>query len=123
VQPLRVLLSDLNRVLELRVGKRCRPGSSGADIVTHSRALADWLGRRFGDDTFFAGAHFALCHDDSRAVRAWALFTLLEGSHLDPRSLLGYVANSNGRRFLWNRSEEAWATLVGLQFKGGQLRI
>lgn len=122
-QPLRVLLQDLNQVLELRIGKPCRQSAEGADIVTHSRALYDWLGRRFGDDTFFAGAHFALCHDDSRALRTWALFTLLEGSHLDPRSLLGYVANSNGRRFLWNRSEEAWATLVSLQLKGGQPRI
>jgi hypothetical protein len=122
VRPLRVLLSDLDKVLELRLGKPARVSAAAPHIVTHSRALYDWLGRRFGDDTFFAGAHFALCRSDSRAVRTWALCTLLEGSQLDPRSLVGYAANSNGRRFLWNRSEEAWATLMSFQLKAGQLR-
>ena len=122
--PLRVLVTDLGQAFELRVGRPCRAISEEqVDIATHSRALYDWLGRRFGDDTFFAGAHFELRRDRTSALRAWALFTLLEGSHLDPRSLLGYLRNGAGRRFLWNRTEEAWATLVGLQFKAGQLRV
>jgi L-ascorbate metabolism protein UlaG (beta-lactamase superfamily) len=121
---LRVLLADLDRAIELRVGAPPREvARERADIATHSRALHDWLGRRFGDDTFFAGAHFETRGGDTRAIRAWALFTLLEGSHLDPRSLLGYLQSGAGRRFLWNRAEEAWATLVGFQFKAGQLRV
>lgn len=119
---LRVRVHDLNRVLTLRVGGACQQTSANPDIVTHSRALHDWLGRRFGDDTFFAGAHFSLCQRDTRTVRTWALITLLEGSQLDPRSLLRYLANAQGRRFLWNRSEELLATLTGLQLKAGQLR-
>ncbi len=124
-RPLRVRLVDLERAIVLRVGKpsTALPAHEEVDIATHSRALYDWLGRRFGDDTFFAGAHFEVRSQDTRAVRAWALFTLLEGSHLDPRSLLGYLGNADGRRFLWNRTEEAWATLVGFQLKAGQLRI
>ena len=123
-RPLRIGLQDLGRAVLLRVGQAAEEVAPNTlEIVTHSRALYDWLGRRFGDDTFFDGAHFEIVSEDTRAVRAWALITLLEGSHLDPRSLLGYCADPEGRRFLLHRGEELWATLRDFRLKAGQLRV
>jgi hypothetical protein len=82
-----------------------------------------WLARRFGDDTFLAGAHFRIVDPDTTAIERWALITLLEASHLDPRSCVQYLAQQDGRRFLWNRREEIWATLLGRRVKAGRIRI
>jgi hypothetical protein len=89
----------------------------------HSVAVHDWFGRRFGDDTFTAGAHFAICDPDTRRIRSWALFGLLEASHLSLRDALGYLRSREGLWFLWCRREEAVATLLSGQVKAGQLRL
>ena len=123
--PLHVRVTDYDRVLRLRAGRppEVAPVGTPPDIATHSRALFDWLARRFGDDTFIAGAHFTIESPDTRAIEAWALVTLLDASHLDPRHLAGYVLGGTGRRFLWNRREEPAATLLGWRFKAGQMRL
>lgn len=121
--PLLVRVEDHARVIALRPGRGVGEGDAHrAHVVTHSRALHRWLGQPFGDDTFFAGAHFGLEDHDTRVIRAWALATLLDGSHLTPRHALGFLGRSDGRRFLWNRREEAVATVLGARWRAGQLR-
>jgi hypothetical protein len=82
-----------------------------------------WLARRFGDDTFIAGAHFRILDANTTAIERWALVTLLEASHLDPQSCLEYLREPKGRRFLWNRREEIVATLFGGRLKAGRVRL
>jgi L-ascorbate metabolism protein UlaG (beta-lactamase superfamily) len=124
VPELLVGIRDARRALALHVGSPPReiPYAAELDISVHSRALLDWHGRAFGDDTFFAGAHFTLHNQDMRAIHAWALITLLDASHLDARSLVSYVASRHGRRFLKNRREEIWATVTAGRVKAGQMR-
>lgn len=94
-----------------------------AHIETHSRALADWLGRKFGADTFIAGAHFAILDPDTRAIERWALLTLLEASELTERTALHYLRSKSGLEFLWARREEIWSTLIERKVKAGQMRL
>jgi hypothetical protein len=122
--PLGVEVEDLGRVLVLDAARGPREGELGsAHIAAHSRALDDWLGRRFGDDTFFAGAHFALRDRDSSAIQRWALVTLLEASHLDPRSALRYLGSREGLRFLWCRREELLTSLSPGALRAAQMRL
>ena len=93
------------------------------EAVAHSRAVADWLGRKFGADTFFAGAHFRIVDPDPQVIERWGLFTLLEASALTERDVLGYARRSDGVRFLWSRREEAIGTIIGGQIKAGQPRL
>ena len=124
VPELLVGVRDHRRALALKVGAPPRevPYAARLDISMHSRALLDWHGRLFGDDTFFAGAHFTLHNQDMSNIHAWALITLLDASHLDARSLVSYVASRHGRRFLKNRREEIWATVTSARVKAGQMR-
>jgi hypothetical protein len=126
VQPLRVWAHDLSLGVELCLRRGARALAAEAappHIELHSKALFDWLGRRFGDDTFFAGAHFAIRDPDTTLIERWALLTLLEASHLDPRSVLGYLRSRRGLSFLWARREEILASLTPLRFKAAQLRL
>lgn len=125
VPDLIVHVTDHQRNLRLSVGKPVREvePSEAPHIEAHSQALRIWLAKRFGDDTFIAGAHFRIVDPDSTAIERWALITLLEASHLDPRSGLRYLAKRDGRRFLWNRREEIAATLLGRRVKAGRIRI
>jgi L-ascorbate metabolism protein UlaG (beta-lactamase superfamily) len=122
--PLDVRVRDLDDVLRMRLGRAPEwlGAKASADIVASSRAIADWHGRVFGDDTFFAGAHFDMEREDARAIRMWALVTLLEASHLDPKSVFGALASTSGRAFFWNRREEVWATLAARKVRAGELR-
>ncbi|MDB4278397.1 MBL fold metallo-hydrolase [Deltaproteobacteria bacterium] len=125
VPDLVVRVSDHGRNLRLSIGKEAReadPGDS-AHIEAHSQAMRVWLARRFGDDTFIAGAHFRVLDPDTSVIERWALVTLLEASHLDPQSCLHYLGARDGRRFLWNRREEILATLLGRRVKAGRVRI
>ena len=125
VPDLIVRVSDHSRNLRLSIGEDAReadPGDS-AHIEAHSQAMRIWLARRFGDDTFIAGAHFRVLDPDTTAIERWALVTLLEASHLDPQSCLQYLEARDGRRFLWNRREEILATLLGRRGKAGRVRI
>ncbi|KPK16626.1 MAG: hypothetical protein AMJ62_04560 [Myxococcales bacterium SG8_38] len=125
VPDLVVRLRDYGRNLRLSVGRPAREAdpSETPHIEAHSRAMHIWLAKRFGDDTFLAGAHFRIVDPDTTAIERWALITLLEASHLDPRSCVQYLAEQEGRRFLWNRREEIWATLLGRRVKAGRIRI
>jgi len=124
LEPLRVEISDLGRVMEVAVGSGGREVSGAQPhIAMHSVAVNDWFGRRFGDDTFTAGAHFAIRDPDTRRIRTWALFGLLEASHLSLRDALGYLRSREGLWFLWCRREEAVATLLSGQVKAGQIRL
>ncbi len=124
LDPLRVAVSDLRSVLVLDpAGRASLELGSHAHIEAHSRAIHDWLARRFGDDTFFAGAHFALRDPDTSVIERWALATMLEASHLDPHAMLGYLRAPAGLRFLWSRREELAGTLVGARFRAGQIRL
>jgi len=123
---LRVRLDDHGRTVALRGGRGAVDDRGAAPhIATHSRALLRWLGQPFGDDTFFAGAHFGILRPDPRAlraIRAWALATLLDGSRMTPRHALRYLGRRAGRRFLWNRREETLAVLLGARWRAGELR-
>ena len=125
VPDLVVRLADHDRKLRLSFGHRAREAGSddAPHIETHSQAIRIWLARRFGDDTFVAGAHFRIIDPDTTAIERWALATLLEASHLDPQSCLEYLREPAGRRFLWNRREEIVATLFGGRFKAGRVRL
>lgn len=125
VPDLVVRVRDHGRNLRLSIGKGAQEAEPGLHphIEAHSQALRIWLARRFGDDTFIAGAHFRIVDLDTTAIERWALVTLLEASHLDPRSCLQYLTRGDGRRFLWNRREEILATLLGRRVKAGRIRI
>jgi L-ascorbate metabolism protein UlaG (beta-lactamase superfamily) len=125
VPDLIVRVTDHGRNLRLAVGRAAEEThpSEAPHIEAHSQALGIWLAKRFGDDTFIAGAHFGIVDPDTTAIERWALMTLLEASHLDPQSGLRYLAKHEGRRFLWNRREEITATLLGRRIKAGRIRI
>lgn len=125
VPDLVVRLSDHGRNLRLSLGKRAReaPATDRPHIEAHSQAIRIWLARRFGDDTFIAGAHFRIVEPDTTTIERWALVTLLEASHLDPQSCLHYLGERDGRRFLWNRREEIIATLFGGRVRAGRVRL
>jgi L-ascorbate metabolism protein UlaG (beta-lactamase superfamily) len=125
VPDLIVRLSDHGRDLRLAIGKPAAeaPAENAPHIEAHSQAIRIWLARRFGDDTFIAGAHFRILDADTTAIERWALVTLLEASHLDPQSCLQYLGQAEGRRFLWNRREEILATLFGGRVKAGRVRL
>ncbi len=125
VAPLVVALTDLGLNLELsmRHGARAARDDATPAVRAHSRAILDWLQRRFGDDTFVAGAHFELIGEDPAGMTRWALLTLLDASHLAPVDLVGYLRSGAGRRFLWSRREEVLATLIGWRFRAGQMRL
>jgi L-ascorbate metabolism protein UlaG (beta-lactamase superfamily) len=118
-------ISDHGRVLELdcRRGAREADAGTAADITACSQPLHDWLGRRFGADTFIAGAHFGLLRQDTAAIERWALLTLLEASHMTERDAFRYLGTRAGRGFLWCRREEITATILGRRFKAGQIRL
>ena len=120
-----VRLTDHDRNLRLGLGERAREADPGEapHIEAHSQAMRIWLARRFGDDTFVAGAHFRVVSGDTAAIERWALVTLLEASHLDPQSCIQYLTEPDGRRFLWNRREEIVATLLGRRVKAGRVRL
>ena len=120
-----VRLSDYGRNLHLSFGQPAREAdpTETPHIETHSQAVRIWLARRFGDDTFVAGAHFRILDGDTTAIERWALATLLEASHLDPQSCLEYLREPEGRRFLWNRREEIVATLFSGRLKAGRVRL
>jgi hypothetical protein len=123
VPPLRVRLSDLGGVLVLDLRGEPHVGDGvAAHISAHSRAVQDWLGRRFGDDSFVAGAHFAVCELPLRVTKLWVALGLLEASHLAVRDALRYLRTREGLRFLWCRREEIVATLAGGPLKAGEMR-
>jgi L-ascorbate metabolism protein UlaG (beta-lactamase superfamily) len=125
VPDLVVRVSDHGRNLRLSIDRDAREAEplDTPHIAAHSQAMRIWLARRFGDDTFIAGAHFRILDPDTTVIERWALATLLEASHMDPRSCLQYLGQSEGRRFLWNRREEILATLLGRRVKAGRVRI
>ena len=126
VGPLRIRLADTGVVIELSLGGPARVlehARARPHIEAHSRAIADWFGRRFGDDTFFAGAHFGIVDRDTTAIERWALISLLEASHLDPRSMLAYLGSAAGLQFLWSRREEIVASLIANRVKAAQPRL
>jgi hypothetical protein len=120
-----VRLIDHERNLRLGLGERAREADDleAPHIEAHSQAMRIWLARRFGDDTFVAGAHFRVLDGDTMAIERWALVTLLEASHLDPQRCIQYLTAPDGRRFLWNRREEIVATLLGRRVKAGRVRL
>lgn len=125
VPDLIVRVSDHGRSLRLAMGANATEAEASAEpqIEAHSQALRIWLARRFGDDTFIAGAHFRVLQPDTSVVERWALVTLLEASHLDPQRFLRYLGEPEGRRFLWNRREEILATVLGRRWTAGRMRI
>lgn len=121
--PLRVRVRDLDRTLRLDCAQaQCRAIQGPAHIDVHSQALRFLIGRRFGADTFMAGAHFAIDDPDTRVIERWGLLALLDASRMTERDALRYLGTQDGRRFLWCRREEIVATLSSRQVKAGQLR-
>jgi hypothetical protein len=122
VPPLRVAVTDHGRILEFDLRRGVTETSGAAHVAAHSKAIQDWLGRVFGDDTFIAGAHFAVCTDDPATIKQWVALCLLHASRLSVPDLLRYVFSSEGRWFLWCRREEILATLAAGSFSAGELR-
>lgn len=127
LRPLRVAVTDHDRQLQLDLRRGASEATGAAPhIAAHSKAVQDWLGRPFGDDTFIAGAHFQVC-DGSQAglatLRHWVALCLLHASRLCVPDLLRYVRSREGRWFLWCRREEIAATLAAGGFDAGELRI
>lgn len=122
VPPLRVAVTDHGRILELDLRSGVSETTGSAHVAAHSKAILDWLGRPFGDDTFIAGAHFAVCTDDPAVIKQWVALCLLHASRLSVPDLIRYLFSSEGRWFLWCRREEIFATLVAGSFSAGELR-
>ncbi|HET8935968.1 MAG TPA: MBL fold metallo-hydrolase [Polyangiales bacterium] len=122
VPPLRVAVTDHGRILELDLRRGVTEITGAAHVAAHSKAIQDWLGRPFGDDTFIAGAHFAVCTDDPATIKQWVALCLLHASRLSLPDLLRYMFSSEGRWFLWCRREEILATLAAGSFSAGELR-
>jgi hypothetical protein len=122
VPPLRIAVTDHGRQLQLDLRRGITEISGAVDVAAHSKALLDWLGRPFGDDTFIAGAHFALCSEDLSTIKQWVALCLLHASRLSVPDLMRYVLSDDGRRFLWCRREEIFATLAAGGFSAGELR-
>jgi hypothetical protein len=122
VPPLRVAVTDHGRMLEIDLRRGVSETTGAAHIAAHSKAILDWLGRPFGDDTFIAGAHFAVCTDDPDTIKQWVALCLLHASRLSVPDLLRYVMSREGRWFLWCRREEIFATLAAGGFSAGELR-
>jgi len=120
--PLRVAVTDLGRMLEIDLRRGVSEVTGAAHIAAHSKAIMDWLGRPFGDDTFIAGAHFAVCTDDPATIKQWVALCLLHASRLSVPDLLRYLLSGEGRWFLWCRREEIFATLAAGGFRAGELR-
>jgi hypothetical protein len=122
VPPLRVGVTDYGRQLLLDLRRGVSETRGPTHIAAHSKALLDWLGRPFGDDTFIAGAHFAVCSEELSTIQRWVALSLLHASRLTALDLLHYLLSDEGRRFLWCRREEILTTLAAVGFSAGQLR-
>lgn len=122
VRPLRVLVTDYGRILQLDLRNGVSDCRSAPHVAAHSKAISDWLGRPFGDDTFIAGAHFAVCGDDLATTKHWVALCLLHASRMCVPDLLRYLSSNAGRWFLWSRREEILATIAAGGFGAGELR-
>jgi L-ascorbate metabolism protein UlaG (beta-lactamase superfamily) len=122
VPPLRVAVTDHGRMMEIDLRGGVSETTGAAHIAAHSKAIWDWLGRPFGDDTFIAGAHFAVCTDDPATIKQWVALCLLHASRLSIPDLLRYLMSNEGRWFLWCRREEIFATLAAGGLSAGELR-
>jgi hypothetical protein len=122
VKPLCIEVTDLGRRLALDLRRGVRETTEAPHIAAHSRAILDWLGRSYGDDTFIAGAHFDVRGQDLATVKRWVALCLLHASKLCVPDLLGYLGSREGRWFLWCRREEIAATLAAGGFGAGELR-
>lgn len=122
VPPLRLAVTDHGRELQLDLRHGLQEFSGTVHIAAHSKAILDWLGRPFGDDTFIAGAHFAVCSEDLATIKQWVALCLLHASRLSVPDLMRYTLSDEGRRFLWCRREEIFATLAAGSFSAGELR-
>ena len=122
VPPLQVAVTDHGRMLKIDLRRGVSETTGAAHVAAHSRAILDWLGRPFGDDTFIAGAHFAVCTDDPATIKQWVALCLLHASRLSLPDLLRYLTCRDGRWFLWCRREEILATLAAGGFRAGELR-
>ena len=122
VPPLRVAVADHGRHLQLDLRHGVAECTGAVHVAAHSKAILDWLGRPFGDDTFIAGAHFAVCSEDVGTIKQWVALCLLHASRLSVPDLMRYALSDDGRWFLWCRREEIYATLAAGGFSAGELR-
>jgi len=120
--PLRIAVTDHGKQLQLDLRRGVSEITGAVHIAAHSKAILDWLGRPFGDDTFIAGAHFAVCSEDVATIKRWVALCLLHASRLSLPDLLRYLLSDEGRWFLWCRREEIFATLAAGGFSAGELR-
>lgn len=116
---LRVRLDDLHRVIALDFRRGAREAAEPAHIALHSRGLVDWMDRPFGEDTLLAGAHFEVLEEGAKTTRLVLLATTLFGNHAAPRDLIRLL----GSGFFRHRREEIWATLTGMRFRAGEMRL
>jgi Beta-lactamase superfamily domain len=124
--PVRIQVADLDRQLVLDLGRGVREGVAGegpVHISAHSTALEAWMGRRFGEDSFFDGADFGVVDADIGPLRQLMLATMVDNKHLSPRHVLQMLKTRTGIEFLLNRREEILATMVGMRWRAGVSRL
>ncbi len=130
VGSVRLALEDLGvgLALDLRAGEARITAPRPCHARTDSPILVRWMEKPFGDDTFLAGAHFALGEDatgarvDPAPLQRLLLLSVLSSNHLGPSRAWRLPLESAGRAFLWARREEILATALGRRFRAGELR-
>lgn len=119
---------DVGLELDLRTGDARLVAPRPCHARTDSPILVRWMEKPFGDDTFLAGAHFALGEDsnggrvDPAPLQRLLLLSVLSSNHLGPSRAWRLPLESAGRAFLWARREEILATALGRRFRAGELR-
>jgi L-ascorbate metabolism protein UlaG (beta-lactamase superfamily) len=92
-------------------------------IAAHSADIVAWLESPFGGDLFHVGGSFEVRRPCTRVLERWLLVQLLCDNALAPRHTAKAALRPAGRRFLWNRREEAVATIREARLRPGALHI
>lgn len=123
VRPLCIEVSDHGRLMSLDLNQGAHEAvQRPLHIAAHSRALQDWLGRPYGDDSFIAGAHFRVSGLELSTVKLWVALSLMHASQLSLRDVLRYMRTREGLLFFWCRREEIMATLRAGSLNAGEMR-
>jgi hypothetical protein len=123
--PVRVLVEDLSRVLEIRLGTGIAEAaaSSPAHIAAHSTAILDWFTTPFGTDVFTGGAHYRIPNARELApFKRLLLFGMLQDNLLSLRRCLKMMLSPGGWGFLYHRREELLAIARIGKLRAAQFR-
>jgi len=121
-QPLHVRIRDAGVTVTLDwTGPRFTVAAP--HIAAHSADVVAWLESPFGGETFHVGGPFEVCRPCKPILERWLLVHLLSDNALSPRHTMKAALRPAGRRFLWNRREQAVATLSRGRRQPGERRV